>query len=319
MTTENLPVLRDRILQRINALGDFLDTNRPVMSVLMATESVTRHDERKKEINTLGVDVQLNAPVEDIIRVLSHLAVEDIETLSSESTKITRKYPGLVIVPGGGEQLSELICSINEAKNEFAAAMRRVDVDKNRRFDTVHKKLPGLVTLQSTRKILYVDAQLKKVTFSWRLNKNQLKKDSAQLISILEGRQALAMSPKVNQDPKVLMDIETALEKVKKTVLAPGESYRVCRVNSFPVPIAHLFTHRPEGVPRAGGKYEDVEYEVVKASMPIFASGRVPDVKCLTGWEKPEAKDRGKERTLTYEYTELVPGAELGIYIARKL
>ncbi|MFD2023411.1 hypothetical protein ACFSKS_24055 [Pseudocitrobacter faecalis] len=43
--------------------------------------------------------------------------------------------------------------------------MRRIDNKKNVRFDKVHKKLPGLVAMHSTRNILFIKSQLKKLLF----------------------------------------------------------------------------------------------------------------------------------------------------------
>ena len=59
----------------------------------------------------------------------------------------------MIIVPEGAEQLSGIICDINDAKSDFASAMKRVNSEKHIRFKEVHRKLPGLVTAHSTRKI----------------------------------------------------------------------------------------------------------------------------------------------------------------------
>ena len=67
--------------------------------------------------------------------------------------------------------------------------MRRIDNKKNVRFDKVHKKLPGLVAMHSTRNILFIKSQLKSY-FSWRLNRNREVKTAEQLVSLLERRRA---------------------------------------------------------------------------------------------------------------------------------
>lgn len=161
MASEDLLFYRDRILERIEKLRSFLNDHQPVMAELMTVGTVTRHEERLKEVNPIEVSTISDASVDEIIRVIQDFCIDDIDVLSRNSTKVTTKYPGLIIVPEGAEQLSGIICDINDAKSDFASAMKRVNSEKHIRFKEVHRKLPGLVTAHSTRKILFVEEQLK--------------------------------------------------------------------------------------------------------------------------------------------------------------
>ena len=315
MTIERLTELRDVIVTEIDRLGEYLNANPPVSSTLMKTHPVTRYDERMKVVNSLDVDTIANASQTEIIDVLKHLSVPNTETLITESTKITQKYPGIIIVPGDAKDLGRLVEAINTAKKNFAEAMRSVDLDKSRRFEKVHQKMPGLIVRQSTRSIAFVEGHLKKVTFSWRMQRNHEVKSRDQLMSLLEKRKAITMMSPATAEPEKLAGIESAIEALENRVLKQGESYRLLRVNAFPVPIAHLFVFRPEDKPRAGGKYADVNYRVEKASLPIFATGRVPEVKVLDAWCPREP---GTPRKQTLEYSELLPGVDTGIFIVRK-
>ena len=67
--------------------------------------------------------------------------------------------------------------------------MRRIDNKKNVRFDKVHKKLPGLVAMHSTRNILFIKSQLKKLLFMAAKPKPEVK-TAEQLVSLLERRRA---------------------------------------------------------------------------------------------------------------------------------
>ncbi len=58
-----------------------------------------------------------------------------------------------------------------------------------------------------------------------------------------------------------------------------GESYRLCRTNSFPVPIAHIFAFRPEGQERNGNKYAETDYSVVKSILAHFRSRQHTSIK----------------------------------------
>ncbi|ELS1746302.1 DNA replication protein [Salmonella enterica] len=319
MSSEDLPFYRDRILERIEQLRSFLNDHQPVMAELMTVGTVTRHEERLKEVNPIKVSTISAASVDDIIRVFQDFCIDDIDVLSRNSTKVTTKYPGLIIVPEGAEQLSGIICDINDAKSDFASAMKRVNKEKHIRFEEVHRKLPGLVTAHSTRKILFVEEQLKKVTFAWRLNRNQVRTDATKLIKMLENRLLAAAKSPATTDLTVVANLERAKALLKRKVLKDGDAYRLCRTNTFPVPIAHLFTFRPEGTERGSSKYAETDYKVVKASLPIFGVGQKPTFKGLQNWAPASDDAPSNERRINHSYTELVPGAGLGIFIISKI
>lgn len=318
MTIEDLPFYRDRILERIDQLRAFLNDHQPVMAELMTVGSVTRHEERLKKVNTIEVNTISDASVDDIIRVFQDFCIDDVDLLSRLSTKVTTKYPGLIIVPEGGELLSGIIRDINDAKSDFASAMKRVNDQKHIRFKEVHRKLPGLVAVHSTREIMFVGTQLKKVTFAWRLNRNQVKTSASELIEMLDRRRAAALKSPATADLTVIANIDRAMSLLDTKVLKDGEAYRLCRTNTFPVPIAHLFTYRAEDTERRNNKYAETDYRVVKASLPIFGVGQKPSFKRLQNWEPPSDEAPSNERRISHSYTELVPGADLGIFIMSK-
>ena len=319
MASEDLLFYRDRILERIEKLRSFLNDHQPVMAELMTVGTVTRHEERLKEVNPIEVSTISDASVDEIIRVIQDFCIDDIDVLSRNSTKVTTKYPGLIIVPEGAEQLSGIICDINDAKSDFASAMKRVNSEKHIRFKEVHRKLPGLVTAHSTRKILFVEEQLKKVTFAWRLNRNQVKTNASDLIAMLDKRRLVAVKSPVTTDLTVVANIDRAKALLERKVLRDGEGYRLCRTNTFPVPIAHLFTYRPEGKERGSSKYAETDYKVVKASLPIFGVGQKPTIKRLQDWVPAQDEALSNGRRSNHSYTELVPGADLGIFIMIKV
>lgn len=319
MAIEDLPFYRDRILEQIEKLRSFLNDHQPVMAELMTVGTVTRHEERLKEVNPIEVSTISDASVDDIIRVFQDFCIDDIDVLSRNSTKVTTKYPGLIIVPEGAEQLSGIICDINDAKSDFSSAMKSVNKAKHIRFEEVHRKLPGLVTAHSTRKILFVEEQLKKVTFAWRLNRNQVRTTVSDLITLLDNRRSAAINSPVTTDLTVVANIDRAKAILERKVLRDGDEYRLCRTNTFPVPIAHLFAYRPEGKERGSSKYAETDYKVVKASLPIFGVGSKPTFKGLQNWAPALNEAPSNERRINHSYTELVPGADLGIFIMSKV
>ena len=319
MSSENLPFYRDRILERIEQLRAFLNNHQPVMAELMTVGAVTRHEERLKEVTPIEVSTISDASVDDIIRVFQDFCIDDIDVLSRNSTKVTTKYPGLIIVPEGAELLSRIIRDINDAKTDFASAMKRVNDEKHIRFEEVHRKLPGLVTVASTRKIMFVEARLKKVTFCRRLNRNQVKTNASELIAMLDKRRTAAVKSPATTDLTVVANIDRAKALLERKVLQDGDALRLCRTNTFPVPIAHLFSYRPEGTERGSSKYAETDYKVVKASLPIFAVGQKPAFKGLQNWVPASDDAPSNARRINHSYTELVPGADLGIFIMSKV
>ncbi|MCZ5524003.1 DNA replication protein, partial [Escherichia coli] len=94
----------------------------------------------------------------------------------------------------------------------------------------------------------------------------------------------VAVKSPVTTDLTVVANIDRAKALLERKVLRDGEGYRLCRTNTFPVPIAHLFTYRPEGKERGSSKYAETDYKVVKASLPIFGVGQKPTIKRLQDW-----------------------------------
>ncbi|RZG23385.1 DNA replication protein, partial [Klebsiella pneumoniae] len=147
------------------------------------------------------------------------------------------------------------------------------------------------------------------------LNRNQEVKTAEQLVSLLERRRASEVKNVATTNLNVVSNIDKALHRLEFHPLKQGESYRLCRTNSFPVPIAHIFAFRPEGQERNGNKYAETDYSVVKASLPIFAAGNIHQLKTLSDWAPENSQGPSNQRKLSLKYTELVPGAELGIFI----
>lgn len=163
MSYDDLPYFRDQILERIDSLKCFL-SNTPLMANLMTVSTVSRTEERLKQVKPIRVSVKDDASVEEIIQALTDICVDDIESLSHDSTKVTTKYPGLIIVPERADLLESLITSINEAKNDFAAAMRRID---NKRMSVLIKctRSSRALSLCTQQEMSFSSSPSLKVTF----------------------------------------------------------------------------------------------------------------------------------------------------------
>lgn len=150
--------------------------------------------------------------------------IDDIDVLSRNSTKVTTKYPGLIIVPEGAELLSRIIRDINDAKTDFASAMKRVNDQKHIRFEEVHRKLPGLVTVASTRKIMFVEARLKKLLLL-ATKPERVKTNASELIAMLDKRRTAAVKSPATTDLTVVANIDRAKALLERKVLQDGMRY----------------------------------------------------------------------------------------------
>ena len=132
-------------------------------------------------------------------------------------------------------------------KVTFASAMKRVNSEKHIRFKEVHRKASrsGDCAFHSQNSVCGRTAQ--KVTFCWRLKPETGKTNVSDLIAMLDKRRLVAVKSPVTTDLTVVANIDRAKALLERKVLRDGEGYRLCRTNTFPVPIAHLFTYRPEG------------------------------------------------------------------------
>ncbi|WP_426727459.1 DNA replication terminus site-binding protein [Enterobacter cloacae complex sp. 288G10] len=250
-----------------------------------------------------------DASVDDIIRVFQDFCIDDIDVLSRNSTKVTTKYPGLIIVPEGAELLSRIIRDINDAKTDFASAMKRVNDEKHIRFEEVHRKLPGLVTVASTRKIMFVEARLKKSYFLLATKPEPGKKTNAsELIAMLDKRRTAAVKSPATTDLTVVASIGRR-HYLKERSYKTGMRYVfvVGPIPSRKFPIAHLFSYRPEGTERGSSKYAETDYKVVKASLPIFAVGQKPAFKGLQNWVPASDDAPSNARRINHSYTGSVP------------
>lgn len=68
-----------------------------MMANLMTVSTVSRIEDAEA-VKPIRVSIKDDASVEEIIQALTDICVDDIESLSHDSTKVTTKYPGLTAV-----------------------------------------------------------------------------------------------------------------------------------------------------------------------------------------------------------------------------
>ena len=83
----------------IDSLKCFLSNTPPLMANLMTVSTVSRTEERLKQVKPIRVSVKDDASVGEIIQALTDICVDDIESVIQDSTKGTTKYLGLGMGP----------------------------------------------------------------------------------------------------------------------------------------------------------------------------------------------------------------------------
>jgi DNA replication terminus site-binding protein len=101
---------------------------------------------------------------------------------STISTRFTKRLPGVIHVTYEQERVRTLVNDINNLKDSIKQCV--VKVPDKKRFDFVHSAIPGLMTLQVYRHILYKDisnTQLRTVSLTWarRPTTDKLTKEEA--------------------------------------------------------------------------------------------------------------------------------------------
>lgn len=84
------------------------------------------------------------------------------------STKITRKFPGFIVVKNNHREVMALVSEINRLRDKFAQAVKVINYE-NSRSEILHQFYPMLVTLQVSRKIRIVQEKIRTLGFTWQI------------------------------------------------------------------------------------------------------------------------------------------------------
>ncbi|HBQ4935149.1 TPA: DNA replication protein [Klebsiella pneumoniae] len=85
------------------------------------------------------------------------------------STKITRKYPGYIVVNNNHDLVTELVGEINRIRDNFADVVKGITQYKDTRSEILHQVCPWLVTLQVSRNIRIVTQKIRTLGFTWQI------------------------------------------------------------------------------------------------------------------------------------------------------
>lgn len=275
--SDNIQYCYHQIEEAMDVLEALLLAYPPTFSAIHRLPTLTKHDEINPP-ESLDVVNDLELTIPRIMAILrDYFSIDTGDTDSNNptkvsSTKITRKFPGVVVVPAPPEELSLVIAEVNLAKAKFDVAYRELSTDSYERFSMLHDLYPRLVSSQITRQLVHIPELIRKLSFYWHVPQVTKKVTKDEVISNLKNQleklDRRMMSLNEHQEAVTLLNGELAeIEKV-------GEKDLLKRIRNsgFPSPAANISILTKE-MERVGKNF--------KAPMPFFVSN-LPDLSKVT-------------------------------------
>lgn len=195
------------------------------------------------------------------------------------SGRILPRMPGVIMIdhPDHKECL-ERLHAINVAKLAFKALVSGISTDKNERFTVVSQAIPDLVKLQMFRQLLFVDAPVKKIGFTWahRHSMKRLKKDDVLAL--------LAVTDKYYKKRQPLSDFRQIVEKEQRYIASFNDKSRF--IIRRPLRCTPMMNLRYE-TPKLGLMVAHKNPNNLVAHSPLLLLNHHPDVGGLKSYVKP--------------------------------
>jgi DNA replication terminus site-binding protein len=266
--SDNIQYCYHQIEESIAVMEALLKEYPPKFAVVHHLPNLTKQDEINPP-DCLDVNLEMKVTVADIMAILlDHFSIDTGDTDLNNpskvaSTKITRKYPGVINVPAPADELAMVIAGINLAKSKFEVAYRELSLDSYERFSQLHDIYPRLVTAQVTRQLVHIPELIRKLSFYWHVPQvtkkvtkddvvtylnNQLEKLDRKILSLSEYQAAVST-------------LNSELAEVKK--IGNSDLLKRIRTSGFPSPAANISIITEEKG-RVGKNW--------KAPLPFFVS-----------------------------------------------
>ncbi|BDA57878.1 MULTISPECIES: DNA replication terminus site-binding protein [Enterobacteriaceae] len=214
------------------------------------------------------------------------------------STKITRKYPGFIVVNNNHDEVLALVGEINRLRDKFADAVKSITQYRDSRSEILHQVCPWLVTLQASRNIRIVTEKIRTLGFTWQI---PVVHKFTRLETVIDRlrRELTALQPDIRltiQDVKRLKQERSEeimmLSLLNEEVSHEDEQlrkFRIIRESNFPavnVNIRYTSPHDPDDV---SGPYK-LNF---RAPLPLILFSEPGRFNPLKDYEKGERQKRG--------------------------
>lgn len=202
------------------------------------------------------------------------------EGMDKKSTKITRKYPGVVSIQcnqNEREILQKIIDDINSAKDAFRTGVQRLGGDHKKRFEELHKMFPGIISNAVTRQLTLLPNDTDRVYFNWQWPVVSSVKTVSELNDEIDKKLKKVLNEPL-LTPEERIDFERNAEADKITIQQnAGEKCVVHRHSEFPVPIV---TYKADRENKKTGKTERLSVKTT-CSLPVFCTTELAFIKML--------------------------------------
>lgn len=117
-------------------------------------------------------------------------AVQKLFEHDGKSTRIIKRFPGIVVFDDAPSGLLDAIEHVNQAKKAFKEVVTNNDLSASTRFNWVHDRLPNLVTLYVYRQIPVFHDAFKAAYLNWGSRPTTQIKTKQEIIEFLQQQQA---------------------------------------------------------------------------------------------------------------------------------
>lgn len=266
--SDNIQHSYHQIKQAMVALENLLYRHEPSFAAVHLLPALTKQNEWSPP-ERLDIDLDRKLTIPGIMAILmDHFSFDTGDTDLNNpskvtSTKITRKYPGVILVPAPADELAQVIKTINSAKANFDVAYRALSHDKYERFSLLHDIYPRLVTSQVIRQLVHVPELIRKLSFYWHVPQ-VTKKVTTDEVTIYLNNQLAKLDRKImslSEYQAAVSTLNSELAEIEK--IGEKDVLKRIRTSGFPSPAANISIFTEEKG-RVGKNW--------KAPLPFFVS-----------------------------------------------
>lgn len=226
----------------IKTLCEEIHSYSPTLFILSEVETLYKSDEKnipeKISINHMKVDKSNISTL--LKKSFGNFYTDQVDDVS---TKITKKYPGLIVLPPDARNnIVAIVEQINNLKLNCQDAFHALASNHHSRFDIAHKLFPMLINFQVFRKIPLplLSGELYSIKFYWRETMLTKKYKKCDILNYLFNKKAaIADQSKIfNKNLEIWNNIDEFIAIVENE---PDTSlFRIRRYSSIPTPTANL-------------------------------------------------------------------------------
>lgn len=215
------------------------------------------------------------------------------------STRIIKRFPGLVVFDDALPSLVDAIEHVNYAKQAFKKAVTSNDLTANARYNWVHARFPNLVTLYAYRQIPLYQKPFKAAYLNWGSRPTTQIKTKQEVIEFLQHQKVKQQDPMMSKTQDKMVD--SYISQVQRSDFAVYKYKYQQKV----APHCRLMHTDPAQQPASLS---------LKCSLPIFITRQAGHPLTISGLTAYTPKTKRKTRTSDQLIIPLKSGGFYGNY-----